>query len=951
MSMDFLGKWSLGTADGHYVGIDPATNRLNVTASALGVNQKFNAYGETGGFMLQAANGRYVRSTADGYVADLDRNGAVSYFALEDAGSGQWRIVDLGVKGGGTTLYYWDDQGGELKAIAKSSAPPATTGFRQTIITVGLAVFKERGFPTPKPDLSWVYLADADLSDVMLSQADLSHADLSRTNLSGVPLPTANLSGALLIGAKMTGMTDLTNADLTGADLTGADMTDIILNKAKLTGATLTGAKMPGAALNNTTCTTALMQNTDLSNGFITKTDFTGADLTGAIFTTAVVRSINLTDANLTGARMSNANLTNPTIDLTDATISAKTNFTRAKMQYVDLSGHDLQHVDMAYTDLTGSRLDRTILSQAELSYADLTSATLTGSIAMHGTNFANATLTGADLTGAQMGSISLLFRVTDPTSVTNFKNALNAGDVAAVKAIFLANGITLPATVIIEPSPYAPGRVWDVRTDQTVYTVRLEQVSGADTMGVYDQVTAAILTNAFMKGAILTSANLYNVRASGVQLYGGAKLDGNTILERAQFDNANLGNINLKQANLYGANLDYAVLTNAQFQGADLSLDAGGGQTSLERANLQGADFSDAVLDDAIFTDAAVSVLNEVTAGTDGVWLFSATATDTLLAEIRGATQQFNLDMVLLPYLQPGTVQQPIRIAFQDQGITLGAGALVTVQASGPSWTLADGATTYAINEGCDLQTYQPALAVQKGSSATLLFTLPLSLEKDLVSGPADDAVRAAFLKNGVTLGSDARVTAFLRATDWQIVDTAATYAVWLGIDESCNFALTVRPVMPNVTETFSNHSTPLGRRATVAAAGDDRWQIDNDSNNPYNPVTNYIRFTVINNKIDGMLDIFGAAMRVLRAAAAGQMEYHNIRCDATVLSQDVLTDSTVCPNSLRTEVNKKDHIPFKKWMRAKELPKAPSCVPSADGYYYCPVSGSAGFTENQTE
>jgi uncharacterized protein YjbI with pentapeptide repeats len=740
-------------------------------------------------------------------------------------------------------------------------------------------------------------------------------------------------------------MADLTNADLTNANLAGADLTDAVMNGAKLPGAALTGAKMTGASLYTVECGNARMSKVDLTNAAISEVNFAGADLTEAIFNQAVVRQIDIRDADLTGVQLSNPNLTNPTIDLTDAKINAKTNFTRAKMQYMDLRKHDLQQVIMAHADLTGSRLDHTKLNNAELSYADLTGATLTGGVSMYAANLSNATLTGADLTGAQMGSISLLFRVGAKAQFEAFQKALATGDGKTIKSIFADNGVTLSGSVIISASQYSAGRVWEVKTEQKTYTVRRESVDTAEYLDVYEPATAAILANAYMKDAVLTSANLYNVRAPGVQLYGRARLDGQAILERAQFDNANMGGINLKQAKLYGVNLDYATLTDAQFQGAYLTLDAGGGQTSLERANLQGADFSDAKLADAIFTDAAVAVARlENPSEVDGVWLFSAESDESVVKELQAGVHQFNLEPKLAADLKPGPAATSIRAVFKQNDIELSQQALVTVQSGDTCWTVTGGKVAYVIFKCCDQDQYEPALGVGQGTNLSPQFTIPLYLAKDLQNGPVGAAVRGAFKQNGVQLDSAARITQAQMITDWQIVDVDASYTVWLGLDETCELSIFVRPSLPNLIELFSSHSVPLTRRVTVASADPDRWMIDNDSNNPYNPVTNYIRFSVDHNRSDGTLDIYGAALRVRRLVAGDKLEYHNINCNVTRLTEKQLQSTTVCPNSLRAAANRNDNIPFRQWMRARELPKPPFCVPSEDGYFYCPSRDPRG-------
>jgi len=945
--MDFTGKWAFKGQDGNYILLDTSTTQLKTGPQSTDKNENFNAYGTNTAFIFQANNGKYAETSGDGYKADLARTGNINYFALESAGGNSYRIVDLGPGGTGTTQYYLNSINGSIQRIEKSTNPPATTLFTQTIVTVGYSQFKKTGFTTAKPDMSWVYLSGLDLTGPAYQTTDFTNADLSNVILTGTRMQASTFTNTNLSGATIKNSADLTGAKLVGANLTNADMSYSYLNSTTLTGATLTGAKMVKTQLNNviyssaTSKTTA--KNVDMTNAYLSNADFTAADLTGSILTGASMKNINFIDTNLTNVTMSNpAPPAAATIDLSDSKISSKTYFNGTKMRYVDLRNHDLQNNVFTYADLTGSKLDNTKLNGAELSYATLDYATLTGNIPMFGANLSNASLTGADLTGAQMGAISLLFRVSNADQVNSFKTALNNNDVAAVTQVFKDNGVTLVGVVTITASTYAPGSVWEVKDSQTTYTVRLEQVNGADTLAVYTAATAAVLSNVFLKDAILTSANLYNCRGAGAQIFGTAKLDGNAILERAIFDNSNMGNLNLKQAKLYGVILDYATLTGAQFDGAFLKPDAGGGQASLSHANLQGASFTDTQLDYAIFTDAAVSVARtEGSTDIDGVWLFSDAEDQNIISELNlcgNPDQQLTLDPLLKQFLTAGPVQTQVRQAFADYGITLGTNAVCTILLNGPYWTITDGSTIYDIIQACDKKTYTPALGVSKEPDPTMLFTLPYYLEDDLQNGPVDQAIRDAFFAKGISLGTSAYVTALQTPTDWQIIDTPTSYSLWIGLDPYCNLSISARPSMPNILSLFSEHSMPLTYRATVYLPEAGRWELDNDSNNPYNPVTNYIKFNISDSTEDKALDIYGSMLRILQLNPSGESEYKNIRCDQTVLPQNLLKDNTVCPNSQRTQVNIQQGLPYKKWMRARVLPKPPYCIPSADGMYYCP-------------
>jgi uncharacterized protein YjbI with pentapeptide repeats len=945
--MIFIGKWTLA-ASGGQVSTDAKTGQLVVGPTGPPAQARFNAYGTPAGFVLQASGGKYVAWSGSAYAATLARDGDPTWFAIEDAGGGSVRIVDLGPKGTGATKYYWVGAAGPLGRTPKGDSPPPTTAFTRTIVTPGLAEILQSGLPGIKTDLSWVYMGAVDLTSLLsVQQADLTGANLAGAKLMGLAFSLATLSSADLSGAKLTGMADLTDAtmietNLTGADLTGAVMTRVKGSKAILTDAVMKDVILDGAKLPDAKLIRAKVTGFSAS---VVGVDFTGADLTDADFTLASVRTITILGADLTGAVLSNPK-TNPSIDLSDAKIDSQTNFTSTKMQYVDLHGHDLSNVVMSHVDLTGSKLDNVKLIGAELSYADLTGVSMTGNIPLFGANLSNAILTGAVLPGAQMGSITLLFRIVDDTKSKQaydaFLAALNSSDVAGVTAAFAANGVKLTAPVTVLGSTFAPGRAWTVTAASAAYTVRLEPAAGTDSLAAYQPATAAILTNAYMRDAVLTSANMFNVRASGVQLYGKAKLDGQVILEGAQFDSANLSDVNLKQARLEGVNFGHATLTGAQFDGAWLTTDSRGGQASFANANLQGATFTDAHLADAIFTDAAVAVARtEGSTQVDGVWLFSSKSPATLVAQLTAATKQLSLDVSLAPQLVQGPVSDGVRAAFQKKGVTLAKDALVTLQDTGPLWTITDGTKTYRVFEACDKAQFVPALGVNKGTGLTVAFTIPLYLESALKNGPVAESVRKAFAAAGTPLDPGATVTAGTMSTDWQIVDSTASYDVWLGLNLDCALTITARRSIPAVMDFFANHSLPLGHRATVAAAGDNRWAVDNDSDNPFNPVTNYIKCNLSMASPSAPLDVYGSMLRVQRVGPDGSLTFVNIAIRLTKLGQAELAPSTVCPNSNRTKVNIGDKLPFKQWMRARELPKPPWCIPSADGAFYCPPSG----------
>jgi hypothetical protein len=121
----------------------------------------------------------------------------------------------------------------------------------------------------------------------------------------------------------------------------------------------------------------------------------------------------------------------------------------------------------------------------------------------------------------------------------------------------------------------------------------------------------------------------------------------------------------------------------------------------------------------------------------------------------------------------------------------------------------------------------------------------------------------------------------------------------------------------------------------ATVDAAGQ-RWLIDNDSENPKNFKTGYVKFIV---KLNGsVLDVYGIALRILRLGENNQEEFDTESCQITILSQTNMNAGTVLPNGVTLSMNQSrsgkswDTL----WLRASAPPRPPDCVPT--GTQWCP-------------
>lgn len=966
----FIGKITLGQG-ANVVHIDMTSGALSLGPQPSNGSDRFNAYGTASGFVLQGANGLYVVAAGDGYAATAAQTAAMNQYALS-APDGTGTVTDLGVGGMGTP-YYWNGAGTTLGRIAIGTTPPASAMFDNATVTPGVAAILQQGFLQANPDLTWVNLSGTDFTQAMtpldFTAATLTHVDMSNCRFSpdvmfdGSVATYANFSGATLKNCSM-GSVDFTQADFTGAQMSGitldySDFTDAVMNQALLTRAlNLANAKFIRAKLRGADFT---------GNANIYQTDFTGADLTGAVFTgSSVTGTMTIVGADLTGAALNNS-ATKVTIYPKMIVLDSTTNLTGAQLQYIDFSDYSFAATILTEADMTGCTFQRADFTNAELSYATLDGGVFTGTVKLNGANLSNASLRGADLTNAQLGALSDIFSVGSATAdYAPFLAALQAGDAAGVQAIFAKNGYPIAGTVTITASRFS-ATVWTVEATAptlTDYTVIQEAIGGVMALDVYVPTTPAVLSNAFMVNVNLTGANMIGVNAAGASIYGtaGAKPNLNSaLLQQAQFDNSNLGNADFSSANLAGVSFDYAVLTNAVFQNVTLTTAAGGTRPSFVGANLQGANFDGATVANTVFTNAAVGAANPNVTGTPlaaGVWLFSIAPQQQLLvtSELDAAgvgtppstnpKHQFTLSLQSLQQLQtPGPVGKGIVSGFAAAGITL-TDAILTVTSDEIYWQLTSGSTQYVIFLSFDTNAYQPALGVAAGTSYTPTpqFTLPLSLESELKNGPVDQAVIDAFAAANHPIQADSQIAVALHPTDWQITNGAPDYQVyslWLEVSGNAT-VITARPAIPNLLAAFYAASIALSPRATVVtlpAAKGGGWTVNNDSENPYNPVTSYIIFNLVPNAVTQSLDVYGAYMRIERLATPTTTQYFNIPAAITTITQaQMASPGNVCPDGDFATTNLKNKVPFDQWLRARMPPRPPLCVPDPAGMYFCP-------------
>ncbi|NIM48646.1 MAG: hypothetical protein GTO22_05210 [Gemmatimonadales bacterium] len=390
-----------------------------------------------------------------------------------------------------------------------------------------------------------------------------------------------DLTDATLVG--LNPRVDLTYLDARYATISGMDLRNYTLNKSNFTGATLNGTQFNGAK----------MEYAQLRGVQGTQTSFHRATLLHANFSPDGHKRTSLRGAV----------------------------FNEATLNHADFSEADLSPVDLR-DETTASQFVSAKMSDMDLSEADLTGAQLTGGVLLHNTNLSNSTLKNADLSGAHLGMLSELFRVAKASNdyplLLRALQGSNAADVCSIFANYqhrIAAGKTTVKTTVAERS----WRVSDKSTQTTYMVLNWTASDGATFLIIAAPTHAATLTGAYMPHAKLTNANLYGVKASHLQLYDNANLEG-AILDEINLSEANLGSISLKGAMLYGATMSDACLINAQLSAAVFD-----GRVTLEYADLQGADFTDTQLNNVNLSNASVSI--RLGAAEAGVYLFGVGA------------------------------------------------------------------------------------------------------------------------------------------------------------------------------------------------------------------------------------------------------------------------------------------------------------------------------------
>jgi uncharacterized protein YjbI with pentapeptide repeats len=666
------------------------------------------------------------------------------------------------------------------------------------------------------------------------------------------------------------------------------------------TGATLNKVSLVGSDFSNCNLTNFKFLNCVMRNAILDNCTPTGADFSGSVLAGAKLNRVDLTGvlANAPLPEFYLKPLQPPSTDNPRTTFNGsclKHSLLGNDWSMLDLSGTTI--IDLAtplssqakplqvkYSIVTG--LNQNNLSDLNLQYAAFDHAIL-DNVNLNGADLSNASfiqasmhntvLSNATLKNAQLSGAQLGSLGQLFNLPAGYESHLKAGPQVndALRDQFKQHGITLSANATL--NTLAADRAWQVNDagHRIMYTVRLDASDSSQVLTVYKAGIPASLVNAYMPNAVLTGANLFGVTANNIQFYGSnARIDGSAILEEAKLNNSNLSTVNFTQAQLMGANLSHCHLFNAKFNKANLTPSGAGTVTDLSHSNLQGADFTDARLYGANLTNAAVAI----------------NVPTTRIAK-QGGVYLFSL-----PYKDDNASLEQYKTELTTAAKTL-----------------------FSLNPGGD------SIALQK--YLTALKTNDLN------------TLRVAFLRHNINLSTDAKIQVAEVDLVWLIVDGAQTYTLWTDTDEQGKLELNAASSLTKMRAAFKRNSMTLRLQASATTdKPDQQWLLDNDSENPQNFSTGYVKFIVTLNS--SVLDIYGTALRILRMGDNNQEEFATETCQITTISNTNMNADTVCPNGSNLKVNQsrsgKEWDPL--WLRAVTPPRPPNCVPTNNNW--CPQS-----------
>jgi uncharacterized protein YjbI with pentapeptide repeats len=713
-----------------------------------------------------------------------------------------------------------------------------------------------------------------------LAWLDLSGANFDHSSFVKADFSNCNLTGVTFVGCNLSGAI-LTNADLTRTQFDGCTLDGALLTNCILTNTTFTRSSLLGTHLESATFQGVIFSGTAVAGAVFKQSDLTGIfaypDPLKFYHTPLQPPSATNPRTTLAGCRLNQSLIGNDwsMLDLSGATILDLSSPLSSAAKPLIAKYAILKGLNN--NNLVGLTLQNAIFDYAVLDGVSLnssgqgTSDLTNASLILASMHGTN--LTGAILKGANMTGAQLGSLSQLFTLPGGYEANLNDGPTVdkALQDQFTQQGITLSKTSTL--STLATGRVWQLNDvgNKIIYTIRLEGGSGN------------------VQGLTVYAPAL---AASLVDVY----------MPDAVLTGANLHGVTATGAQFYGgkARVDgFAILENVEFNDANLS------NVDFTQANLYGANLSHAQLFNAKFiraqlspsaTDATTNLSNANLQGAD---FTGATLDEATLANAATA------------------INVPTRAIPGQGGVYLFSLPYSTDKTTLAQYTAElDAATTGFI-------------LPYNGDPNTLEQYLEALKDNDL------DLFKAAFLRQQPPIVISGKIEV-VEAGVWQIVDGTQSYTLWTVIDESGATVLYVAPSMTSTQAGFEWGEVTLRWQASASAdTPGQQWLLDNDSENPKNLSTGYVRFIV---KVNGnVLDVYGTAVRVVRLGDKQQEQMDTETCNETILGVDNMNSETTCPNGSKLGVNQQGGQKWDPlWLRAAMPPAPPTCVPT--DYQWCP-------------
>lgn len=655
--------------------------------------------------------------------------------------------------------------------------------------------------------------------------------------------------------------------------------------------------------------------NSDFSNANLASTDFAGADLSGVAMAGANLARTRLTGTLLAQARLAHLDLTPVDVDAGPAkfytpplappsTASPLTSLAGSTLN------QSLLGSDWALLDLTGAtirNLDAPVSSAHKplsAQYSVLTGlngSNLTG-LTVRNAVFDHCTLEGLDFSHSDLAGTS--FKQASLHGA-NFTNAhLQDANLAGAQLGSLRSVFTLPAGSQADlnegPVDAALAAQFQANGITLSATAGLAVVAAGRVWTLTDTAPPAVYTIRLEPQAGAPALTVYQA-AMACSLV-------NAYMPNAVLTGANLYGVLASQVQFYGsgARLDgSAILEEAQFNDANLSA------VDFTQAQLMGANLSNAMLFNAKFNGANLTPsATGVAANLSGANLQGADFTD---AKLDGATL--------------ANAAVAIAITSAEAGVYLFSlpYAKDTTRLDQYTAELAAAATQFSLNPDGDPGVLQRYVG-------------------DLNSGRIAN-LAAAFAQQTppVKLSSSASVAITTPGTVWAITDGRTSYTLWTGVDDFGQTELYAAPSIPLLRTAFTqNGRGSLRWQAGVSAGGSPgQWIIDNDSQNPQNTATGYMRFFL---ELNGSgVDVYGTSVRIIRMGDDGKNVYDTETCNVTTIGVTNMDPNTICPNGTKLSVNQGSTGKSwdDAWLRAAAPPAPPTCVPTETSF--CPPTVAA--------